>query len=113
MNVSGAFDNTIGIIVVIPENQFVLWENLREKHSFSVSHTLVKGGSSRFFSVKNGLQEVEDNAIVAIHDGVRPSGKHKYNNKMFQGGRGIRKCNPGYQSVRLGKNDHRKGEHPG
>jgi 2-C-methyl-D-erythritol 4-phosphate cytidylyltransferase len=66
------FDNTIGIIVVIPENQFVLWENLREKHSFSVSHTLVKGGSSRFFSVKNGLQEVEDNAIVAIHDGVRP-----------------------------------------
>jgi len=66
------FDNTIGIIVVIPENQFVLWESLREKHSFSVSHTLVKGGSSRFFSVKNGLQEVEDNAIVAIHDGVRP-----------------------------------------
>jgi len=66
------FDNTIGIIVVIPENQFVLWESLREKHSFSVSHTLVKGGSSRFFSVKNGLQKVEDNAIVAIHDGVRP-----------------------------------------
>ena len=67
-----AFDNTIGIIVVIPENQFALWESLKEKHSFSVSHTLVKGGPSRFFSVKNGLQNVDDNAIVAIHDGVRP-----------------------------------------
>jgi len=67
-----AFDNTIGIIVVIPENQFGLWESLKEKHSFSVPHTLVKGGPSRFFSVKNGLQNVDDNAIVAIHDGVRP-----------------------------------------
>ena len=67
-----AFDNTIGIIVVIPEKQFTLWESLKEKHSFSVSHTLVKGGPSRFFSVKNGLQNVDDNAIVAIHDGVRP-----------------------------------------
>ena len=67
-----AFDNTIGIIVVIPENQFALWESLKEKHSFTVSHTLVKGGPSRFFSVKNGLQKVDDDAIVAIHDGVRP-----------------------------------------
>jgi len=67
-----AFDNTIGIIVVIPENQFALWESLKEKHSFTDSHTLVKGGSSRFFSVKNGLQKVDDDAIVAIHDGVRP-----------------------------------------
>lgn len=67
-----SFDNTIGIIVVIPENQFALWESLKEEHSFTVPHTLVKGGPSRFFSVKNGLQEVDDNAIVAIHDGVRP-----------------------------------------
>ena len=67
-----AFDETIGIIVIIPENQFAFWESLREKYSFSVSHTLVKGGSSRFFSVKNGLGVVEDNSIVAIHDGVRP-----------------------------------------
>ena len=67
-----AFDDSIRIIVVIPEKQFALWESLKEKHSFSVSHTLVKGGPSRFFSVKNGLQNVEDNAIIAIHDGVRP-----------------------------------------
>ena len=67
-----SYDETIRIIVVIPESQFVFWDSLKEKYSFSVSHTLVKGGSSRFFSVKNGLREVEDNSIVAIHDGVRP-----------------------------------------
>ena len=67
-----AFDETIEIIVVIPENQFAFWKSLREKYSFSVSHTLVKGGSSRFFSVRNGLGVVEDNSVVAIHDGVRP-----------------------------------------
>jgi len=66
------FDKLIKIIVVIPGNQFELWEKLKGKYSFSVSHTLVKGGSSRFFSVKNGLHEVDDNGIVAIHDGVRP-----------------------------------------
>jgi len=67
-----SYDETIRIIVVIPESQFVFWDSLKEKYSFSVCHTLVKGGSSRFFSVKNGLREVEDNSIVAIHDGVRP-----------------------------------------
>jgi len=67
-----SYDETIRIIVVIPESQFVFWDSLKEKYSFSVYHTLVKGGSSRFFSVKNGLREVEDNSIVAIHDGVRP-----------------------------------------
>jgi 2-C-methyl-D-erythritol 4-phosphate cytidylyltransferase len=67
-----AFDKLIKIIVVIPGNQFEFWEELKGKHSFSVSHTLVKGGSSRFFSVKNGLNEVDDDGYVAIHDGVRP-----------------------------------------
>jgi len=67
-----AFDKSIRIITVLPENQFGSWEELKKKYSFSVPHTLVAGGSSRFFSVKNGLQEVEENSLVAIHDGVRP-----------------------------------------
>lgn len=67
-----AFSKSIRIIIVLPENQFGLWEELEKKYSFSVPHTIVSGGSSRFVSVKNGLQEVEDNGLVAIHDGVRP-----------------------------------------
>lgn len=67
-----AFDSSIKIITVLPESQLGYWKKLLKKYSFSVPHTLVTGGTTRFFSVKNGLQEVEDNSIVAIHDGVRP-----------------------------------------
>jgi len=67
-----AFDESIEIITVLPENQIRFWADLQKKYSFSIPHTLVKGGKSRFFSVRNGLKFVEAPGIVAIHDGVRP-----------------------------------------
>jgi 2-C-methyl-D-erythritol 4-phosphate cytidylyltransferase len=67
-----SFNNLIEIISVLPENQLRFWMDLQKKHSFTVPHTLVKGGSNRFFSVRNGLKFVNDQCLVAIHDGVRP-----------------------------------------
>jgi 2-C-methyl-D-erythritol 4-phosphate cytidylyltransferase len=67
-----AFSEAIEIITVLPENQLRHWVELQKKHSFSVPHTLVKGGSHRFFSVRNGLKFVNVPGLVAIHDGVRP-----------------------------------------
>ncbi len=67
-----AFDESIEIITVLPENQIRFWADLQKKYSFNIPHTLVKGGRSRFFSVRNGLKFVEKQSIVAIHDGVRP-----------------------------------------
>jgi 2-C-methyl-D-erythritol 4-phosphate cytidylyltransferase len=66
------FCDSIEIITVLPENQLRYWIELQKKHSFSVAHTLVKGGSNRFQSVKNGLEFVNSPGLVAIHDGVRP-----------------------------------------
>jgi 2-C-methyl-D-erythritol 4-phosphate cytidylyltransferase len=66
------FNNAIEIITVLPENQLRYWVDLQEKYSFTVPHTLVKGGSHRFFSVRNGLKFVNIPGMVAIHDGVRP-----------------------------------------
>ena len=66
------FYNSIEIIVVLPENQLRFWSDLQKKYSFSVPHTLVKGGESRFYSVKNGLEFIDEPGLVAIHDGVRP-----------------------------------------
>jgi 2-C-methyl-D-erythritol 4-phosphate cytidylyltransferase len=66
------FDGSIKIITVIPEDQVDYWEKLQKKYSFSIPNTVVKGGPARFFSVKNGLDKVKDNGLVAIHDGVRP-----------------------------------------
>jgi 2-C-methyl-D-erythritol 4-phosphate cytidylyltransferase len=67
-----AFDDSIEIITVLPENQLRFWADLQKKYSFNVQYTLVKGGRARFFSVRNGLKFVEDPGLVAIHDGVRP-----------------------------------------
>jgi 2-C-methyl-D-erythritol 4-phosphate cytidylyltransferase len=67
-----AFDDSIEIITVLPENQLRHWISLQKQYSFTVQHTLVKGGAHRFFSVKNGLKFVNSPGLVAIHDGVRP-----------------------------------------
>ena len=66
------FDNDIKIILVLPENQINYWQRLCEQHKFSLPHTIVKGGRERFFSVKSGLQAIENEQIIAVHDGVRP-----------------------------------------
>jgi 2-C-methyl-D-erythritol 4-phosphate cytidylyltransferase len=66
------FNEKIEIITVLPENQLRYWRELQAKYSFNVPQTLVKGGSARFFSVRNGLEFVTAPGLVAIHDGVRP-----------------------------------------
>lgn len=66
-------DPSIELILVLPESDFLFWEALCKEYKFQVAHRVVKGGKSRFQSVKNGLNAIDsDNGIVAIHDGVRP-----------------------------------------
>jgi 2-C-methyl-D-erythritol 4-phosphate cytidylyltransferase len=65
------FDEGLKIVLVLPEDQFAYWKALCRKNDFSVAHTLVAGGDTRYQSVKNGLSAVSD-GIVAVHDGVRP-----------------------------------------
>lgn len=60
------------LIVVLPEYQFSFWEQLCETYTFTIPHQVVGGGNTRFHSVQNGLAVIPENALVAIHDGVRP-----------------------------------------
>ena len=60
------------IILVLNAGFFNLWKDLCIEHNFNIPHRLVENGDQRFHSVKNGLEFVEDNSIVAVHDGVRP-----------------------------------------
>lgn len=63
----------IEIILALPENQIDFWEGLCVLHHFPFSpNRVVKGGKTRFESVKNALKLVSENSIVGIHDGVRP-----------------------------------------
>lgn len=61
------------IILVLPESQITVWKDLCVKYKFDIKHRVVAGGETRFQSVLNGLELVKDpEALVAIHDGVRP-----------------------------------------
>ncbi|MBN2664659.1 MAG: 2-C-methyl-D-erythritol 4-phosphate cytidylyltransferase [Bacteroidales bacterium] len=67
------FNDKITIILVLPENQINIWNDLCEKHGFIINHSIVVGGKERFHSVKNGLQKITNiTGFVAVHDGVRP-----------------------------------------
>ncbi len=66
------YDPSIEIITVLPSDQLLHWNELQVRYSFNISHTIVKGGEARFFSVKNGLELIDSPGLVAIHDGVRP-----------------------------------------
>lgn len=66
------YNQNTEVILVLPEDDFQLWEELCVKHSFNKNIKVQKGGDSRFQSVKNGLNMIEDEGLVAIHDGVRP-----------------------------------------
>lgn len=65
-------DPTYKYIIVLPEEHIGYWQNHCEIKKFSIAHKVVKGGSERFNSVKNALSNVPDDALVLIHDGVRP-----------------------------------------
>jgi 2-C-methyl-D-erythritol 4-phosphate cytidylyltransferase len=62
----------IKINVVLPEDQLNQWEELCLRYDFRVPVQLIKGGKTRFQSVKNGLSAINGEGLVAIHDGVRP-----------------------------------------
>ena len=60
------------IVLVLPKSQFDYWNGLCKNNNFTQTHILVEGGQTRFHSVKNGLDKIDNNSVVAIHDGVRP-----------------------------------------
>jgi 2-C-methyl-D-erythritol 4-phosphate cytidylyltransferase len=68
-------DPQMQIVVVLPQKDINYWEEICQKHFFSISVQIVIGGATRYQSVKNGLTWVATQtkeALVAIHDGVRP-----------------------------------------
>jgi len=71
-----SYNSKINIIVVLPQTQMENWRELCKKHAFTIQHLVVKGGDTRFESVKNGLRYVGNKGLIAVHDGVRPLVSH-------------------------------------
>ena len=66
------WDASARLIVVLPEDQINTWKRLCEAHVFGRTHHVVAGGETRFHSVRNGLDAVTSDGLIAVHDGVRP-----------------------------------------
>jgi len=66
------YSEKINIILVLPEDDFETWKSITKNYSFHKNVILQKGGDTRFQSVKNGLDKIDGDGLVAIHDGVRP-----------------------------------------
>ena len=63
------------LMIVIPQEHESYWKMLCKELNFTVPHRVVYGGETRFHSVCNGLQAIEEgeeDSLIAVHDGVRP-----------------------------------------
>ena len=79
-------DSSFNIVLVLPKNKEIVskWENLCKKYKFYLDHDIVYGGATRFHSVKKGLKKMEENSVIAIHDGVRPLVSKKLINQSMK-----------------------------
>ncbi len=59
------------------------WTELCEEYRFKIPHQILSGGAERFNSVKNALAETSDNAVIAVHDAVRPLVSTELINRIF------------------------------
>jgi 2-C-methyl-D-erythritol 4-phosphate cytidylyltransferase len=66
------YSAALSIVLVLPEEDFKIWEEICRKFHFKTPVILQKGGETRFQSVRNGLDKIQGEGLVAIHDGVRP-----------------------------------------
>jgi len=60
------------IIIALPADQFTVWEEIAKENKLSTPVKIIEGGETRYHSVKNALQLVTENGLVAVHDAVRP-----------------------------------------
>lgn len=62
----------INVILVLPEDEVPQWYDIVKKFDYKHSLTVQHGGPTRFQSVRNGLDLIHGDGLVAVHDGVRP-----------------------------------------
>ena len=79
-----ACDESIQIILVLPRDHQDYWRELCAQYQFAVPHRIADGGATRFHSVQSGLLLVDaPEALVAVHDGVRPFVSHEVISRCY------------------------------
>jgi len=62
----------VSIILVLPVDGMDEWFRIRGKYPLKAAIQTCGGGATRFQSVKNGLEMIAGEGLVAIHDAARP-----------------------------------------
>ena len=62
----------IKIVLVLPGDQLSYANIVLQSFEDGINMDIVPGGETRYHSVQQGLQLVEPDSIVFVHDGVRP-----------------------------------------
>ena len=77
------FDKSLKLILVLPAEEILNWNELCHQHHFEIQHQVIAGGETRFQSVKNGLSLATECKLIAVHDGVRPLVSHDTLTRCF------------------------------
>jgi len=76
-------DPQIELILVLPLEHQDYWSELCTKFDFTLKHRIASGGAVRFDSVRNGLALIQQEGLIAVHDGVRPLVRPSLINRCF------------------------------
>lgn len=76
-------DPEIRLVIVMKPEFKQQWKEYCNKTGFLEKYIMPSGGISRFHSVKNALEYVDNESIVAVHDGVRPFVSPEYIRSLF------------------------------
>jgi 2-C-methyl-D-erythritol 4-phosphate cytidylyltransferase len=100
----------IKVVTVLPDHHIGYWRDYCLERNFICPQILVKGGFTRFHSVKNALARIPDDALVAVHDGVRPLVSAGFVKDMFEKAEDIPALIPVLPCVDTMKVLYRKGD---
>jgi len=70
-------ESQVKLVLVLHKDMRAYWQSLCVKYAFEIEHEIIEGGSTRFQSVKNGIQfilaqDATVDSLIAIHDAARP-----------------------------------------
>ncbi len=78
------YDANFSIIIALPKNEFERWYQLAEIHNFTKKCKIVVGGETRFNTVKNALEQIDNDSYTFVHDAVRPLVSQKTIHRCFE-----------------------------
>lgn len=74
----------IRVVTVMNSDYADYWKQYCLDSGMIVPQTIVRGGMTRFHSVKNALAKIPNGVLVAVHDGVRPFVSEGLITRMFE-----------------------------